>query len=100
VSDWANFYRQVRQNLKPGGWCEMQEYDAWIYSDDDSFDRAPWNQEWVTKLDEASKAFGKQINVAKRHKQWMIDAGFEDVVEKVVRVSGLLHLKSSIGGLN
>lgn len=90
VADWPNFYRQVRQHLKPGGWCEMQEYDAWIFSDDDSFDRAAWTKEWVTKLDGASKMFGKQINVAARHKQWMIDAGFEDVREQVRRVSLLV----------
>ncbi|KAK4662350.1 uncharacterized protein QC763_700430 [Podospora pseudopauciseta] len=86
VADWGRFYRQVRTHLKPGGYCEMQEYDAWIFSDDDSFDRAPWTKEWVTKLDDASKMFGKQINVANRHKQWMIDAGFEDVQEKVIRI--------------
>ncbi|KAL2182151.1 S-adenosyl-L-methionine-dependent methyltransferase [Thermothelomyces heterothallicus CBS 202.75] len=86
VADWSNFYRQVRQHLKPGGWCEMQEYDAWIFSDDDSFGRAAWTKEWVEKLDEASRLFGKQINVACKHKQWMIDAGFENVEEKVIRI--------------
>lgn len=86
VSDWPRFYRQVRQHLKPGGWCEMQEYDAWIFSDDDSFDRAVWTKKWVEKLDEASRMYGKQLNVARHHKQWMIDAGFEDVQEKVIRV--------------
>ena len=86
-SDWARFYQKVRQHLKPGGWVEMQEYDAWIFSDDDSCKRAPWTMEWVEKLDGASKMFGKQINVAKYHKQWMIDAGFEDVKEQVHRVS-------------
>ncbi|KAM0228443.1 hypothetical protein ACHAPO_010776 [Fusarium lateritium] len=74
------------ENLKPGGYVEMQEYDAWIFSDDDSCDRAPWTMEWVSKLDEASKMFGKQINVARYHKQWMIDAGFEDVQERVYRI--------------
>lgn len=88
VADWARFYRQVRTHLKPGGWCEMQEYDAWIFSDDDSFSRAVWTKSWVEKLDEASKMFGKQINVARKHKQWMIDAGFEDVTERVIRVRG------------
>jgi SAM-dependent methyltransferase len=85
-ADWGRFYRQVRTHLKPGGWCEMQEYDAWIFSDDDSFDRAPWTKSWVEKLDEASLMFGKQINVARKQKQWMIDAGFEDVTERVIRV--------------
>ncbi|POR34763.1 Uncharacterized protein TPAR_05033 [Tolypocladium paradoxum] len=80
-SDWSRFYGQVMQNLVPGGLVEMQEYDAWIFSDDDSCDRAPWTMEWVDKLDAASKMHGKQLNVAKHHKQWMIDAGFEDVQE-------------------
>jgi SAM-dependent methyltransferase len=93
VTDWARFYRQVRQNLKPGGWVEMQEYDAWIFSDDDSCDRAPWTMEWVERLDAASLMFGKQINVARFHKQWMIDAGFEDVKEVVKRV-GLASLST------
>ncbi|KAK0615551.1 methyltransferase domain-containing protein [Bombardia bombarda] len=86
VNDWARFYGQCRAHLKPGGWVEMQEYDAWIFSDDDSCDRAPWTMEWVNKLDEASRTFGKQINVANRHKQWMIDAGFVDVQEVVHRI--------------
>ncbi|KAF5615166.1 methyltransferase [Fusarium tjaetaba] len=85
-ADWMKFYKQALNNMKPGGYMEMQEYDAWIFSDDDSCDRAPWTMEWVNKLDEASKMFGKQINVAKYHKQWMIDAGFEDVVERVYRI--------------
>ncbi|KAJ0299082.1 uncharacterized protein N0V96_007059 [Colletotrichum fioriniae] len=85
-SDWARFYSRVMGGLKPGGWVEMQEYDAWIFSDDDSYERALWTKEWVTKLDEASKMYGKQINVARHHKQWMIDAGFEDVQELVYRI--------------
>ncbi|KAK4150682.1 S-adenosyl-L-methionine-dependent methyltransferase [Chaetomidium leptoderma] len=86
VADWPGFYRQVRQHLKPGGFCEMQEYDAWVFSDDDSFERAVWTKEWVETLTGSSTTFGKPINVARHHKQWMIDAGFEDVVEKIVRI--------------
>ncbi|KAJ9130521.1 Methyltransferase domain-containing protein [Pleurostoma richardsiae] len=85
-ADWPRFYQKVKSNLKPGGWVEMQEYDAWIFSDDDSCDRATWTMEWVDKLDGASRMFGKQINVARFHKQWMIDAGFEDVKEIVHRI--------------
>lgn len=85
-ADWPRFYQQVMENLKPGGWLEMQEYDAWIFSDDDSCERAPWTMEWVDKLDAASKMYGKQINVARFQKQWIIDAGFEDVEERIYRV--------------
>jgi SAM-dependent methyltransferase len=85
-TDWPRFYQQVKNSLKPGGWVEMQEYDAWIFSDDDSCDRAPNTMEWVEKLDGASRLYGKPINVASLHRQWMIDAGFEDVKELVYRV--------------
>ncbi|KEY75160.1 hypothetical protein S7711_01608 [Stachybotrys chartarum IBT 7711] len=85
-ANWARFYSQALANLKPGGYMEMQEYDAWIFSDDDSCDRAPWTMEWVQKLDAASKMYGKQINVARHHKQWMQEAGFEDVTELVYRI--------------
>ncbi|RBQ85158.1 hypothetical protein VDGD_00715 [Verticillium dahliae] len=84
--DWARFYRNVREHLVPGGYVEMQEYDAWIFSDDDSMARAPWTTEWVEKLDKASHMFGKPINIARFHKQWMQDAGFEDVKEVVYRI--------------
>ncbi|KAJ6439791.1 cmp-sialic acid transporter [Purpureocillium lavendulum] len=85
-ADWDRFYKQALRNLKPGAVMEMQEYDAWIFSDDDSCDRAPWTMEWVNKLDDASKMYGKQINVARHHKQWMKDAGFEDVREVIHRI--------------
>ncbi|KAM4062729.1 methyltransferase [Hirsutella rhossiliensis] len=85
-SDWPRFYGRVMHHLRPGGWVEMQEYDAWIFSDDDSFDRAPWTKEWVSKLSAASSMYGKPINVARFHKQWMMDAGFEHVQEVVHRI--------------
>ncbi|KJZ78507.1 hypothetical protein HIM_01898 [Hirsutella minnesotensis 3608] len=85
-SDWGRFYARVMDNLTPGGWVEMQEYDAWIFSDDDSLDRAPWTKEWVDKLSVASSMYGKPINVARCHKQWMRDAGFEHIQEVVRRI--------------
>ncbi|PFH58447.1 hypothetical protein XA68_13675 [Ophiocordyceps unilateralis] len=85
-SDWPRFYRQVYDNLLDGGIVEMQEYDAWIFSDDDSLQRAPYTREWLDKLDAASKLHSKQINVARFHKGWMQDAGFQDVGELVRRV--------------
>ncbi|KAL5598889.1 hypothetical protein BROUX41_003790 [Berkeleyomyces rouxiae] len=85
-ADWNVFYQKIKNTLKPGGWCEIQEYDAWVFSDDDSCDRARWTMDWVDKLDIASRKFGRTMNVARFHKQWMIDAGFEDVHEEVVRI--------------
>ncbi|KKA27159.1 hypothetical protein TD95_000388 [Thielaviopsis punctulata] len=85
-ADWSKFYQRVMDNLKPGGWFEIQEYDAWVFSDDDSCDKARWTMEWVDKLDIASRKFGRTMNVARFHKQWMTEAGFEDVEEQVIRI--------------
>lgn len=86
-NDWSKFYRQAYDNLKPGGWIEMQEYDAWVFGDEDTCKRAKWTMQWLDEVDKASINFGKQLNVAKYQKQWMIDAGFVDVRESVYRVS-------------
>lgn len=86
TSDWSKFYRQVYNHLNPGGYVEMQEYDAEFFADDDSCDRARWSVTWTTQLDEASKGFNKRINVAQFQKQWFIDAGFVDVKEEVHRI--------------
>lgn len=63
--DWLCFYGNVFKMFKFGGWVEMQEYDVWIFSDDDSCVCVLWMMEWVDKLDGVSKFFGKQINVVK-----------------------------------
>lgn len=90
-ADWPKLYSQIYKHLKPGGWVEMQEFDAWIFSDDDSMSRAKWVTEWCEGVDEASEKIGRKIDIAKFHKQRMIDAGFVDVSEKVSRVSLSLH---------
>ena len=73
---------------------EAQEYDAWIYADDDlNLDKAPWTLSWVTQLSKSSVDIGKPLNVGRFHKGWMEEAGFVDVEEKVVKVcsNGNLH---------
>lgn len=87
TNNWAKLYGQCYKNLKPGGWIEIHEYDGWVYSDDDpELEKAPWIKDWCMTLDKATTAFGKQINVAMKQKGWMKEAGFEEIVEKVVKV--------------
>src|SRR2546421_8099061 len=86
IADWPRFYSQVFEHLKPGGWIEMQEYEAWIRSDDDTINQAKWIVEWQEQLDKASIQFGKRLNVAELQKQHMIDAGFVDVRDDIYKV--------------
>ena len=91
IADWPRFYSQVYQNLKPGGWLEMQEYGGDFKSDDDTVQRAVWIKEWVDELDKASRQFGKRFNVAHMHKKGLEDTGFLDVREEVYKVLEWLY---------
>lgn len=89
IADWPRFYSQAFDNLKPGGWMEMQDHECWINSDDGGMNRAPGCNEWIREVDRASRMFGKPLNVAHEHKQWMINAGFTEVHETIKKVRSL-----------
>ena len=86
TANWTRLYGQAMDNLKPGGWLEVQEYNAWVYGDDETYQEAPWTRQWVQELTDASVKFGKPINVAASHRRWMEEAGFLDVKEEVHKV--------------
>lgn len=87
IANWPKFYAQAYDNLKPGGWMEMQDHECWINSDDGGMDHAPGCTEWIREVDRASVMFGKRLNIAHQHRQWMIEAGFTNVHEMVRKVS-------------
>ncbi|RDW82385.1 hypothetical protein BP6252_03497 [Coleophoma cylindrospora] len=87
TANWSKLYRRAYDNLRPGAWLEVQEYDAWIYADDDeNLEKAPWTLGWVTQLSKSSVDFGKPLNVGRFHKTWMEENGFVDVEERIVKV--------------
>ncbi|EER37581.1 methyltransferase [Histoplasma capsulatum var. duboisii H88] len=87
IKDWNMLYNRALQHLKPGGWIEMQEYEAWVSSDDDpTLKKCPNTARWLALIDEASIKFGKRMNVAREQKQHLIDAGFKDVRDDVYKV--------------
>ena len=86
----ANFdllYRRIYDNLNPGGWVEMQEYESRFYSDDDPQLLLAPNCTKLTELcNLASEQSGRSFAIASQQKQKMIDAGFEDVHNDVYKV--------------
>lgn len=94
IADWPKFYAQAYQNLKPGAWMEMKDHECWINSDDGGMEHAPGCSEWIREVDRASVMFGKRLNVAHQHRQWMIDAGFTNVNEIIRKVSFETSLES------
>lgn len=84
IADWPRFYRQCFDTLRPGGYLEMQEHDAWISTIEQ--DLPPWTADWNVTLNHASSIFGKYLNVANNHVDWMRAAGFVDVEDQVHKV--------------
>ena len=92
MGDFPRLYQRIIANLKPGGWVEMMDFAAeQFYSDDDTVQRAKNLNEWCKLLNEASEKFGKELDVARLHKQRMIDAGFKNVKEEIYKVCLLFN---------
>ncbi|KAB8203582.1 AdoMetMTase [Aspergillus parasiticus SU-1] len=85
ISDWKQFLNQAYNHVKPGGWVEIQEYETWLRSDDGTAERAPMLMDWQYKIDEASRLFGRHMNVAPHLAQWMEDAKFINVQDDVYK---------------
>jgi SAM-dependent methyltransferase len=87
VRNFDQLYGRIYSNLKPGGWVEIQEIDAFISSDDDpNREKIPNIAKTGALLKEASHQFGKLINAATDQRQHMINAGFRDVRDDVYKV--------------
>jgi SAM-dependent methyltransferase len=86
----ANFdllYRRIYDNLNPGGWVEIQEYESSFYSDDDpSLLKVPNIDKLARLCNYAGTKFGKSLSVAQDQKRKMIEAGFEDVHDDAYKV--------------
>jgi SAM-dependent methyltransferase len=87
IGDPPALYQSAYTHLKPGGWMEIQDFEAWIWQIDDPEGRGITNMtKWLGLLDEASAKVGKRINVVLEQKQHLIDAGFINVRDDVVAV--------------
>ncbi|KAL1596306.1 hypothetical protein SLS60_008951 [Paraconiothyrium brasiliense] len=86
INDWEKLSTQCYENLQPGGWLEFQEPMAWVESDDDTIERAHNLQQWQQLCNDGAAQFGKVIKVGHLLKDLLLNAGFVDVHEKVVKV--------------
>lgn len=86
VRDFPCLYQRIKENLTPDGWAEMVDFTCDVFSDDDTKRNAPSTFRWIELLNASSVIFGKDMNIASQHKQWMINAGFKNVQEVVYKV--------------
>lgn len=86
IADWKRFLQQAYNHLKPGGWVEVQEYEAWVWSDDGTHEHAVKLQEWQKLLDSSSLMFGRHMNIAPALAGWMRESGYANVTDDIYKV--------------
>jgi hypothetical protein len=68
--------------LNPGGWAEIQDFEMQIVSntDNDSIESLiPHTLEWIELYKKGCAEFGASFCKAEQQKQWMLEAGFEQI---------------------
>ncbi|RPA82441.1 S-adenosyl-L-methionine-dependent methyltransferase [Ascobolus immersus RN42] len=79
VKDWPRFMKQIYDNLVPGGYFEIMDFDnAGGYSDDGSYEGSTI-EFFAQKLAEAGEKVGCPMNVASRLDTYMTEVGFRNI---------------------
>lgn len=86
-NDHVGVLRKVYDNLQPGGWVEYHDYDPGVFGKDEANQQALigaplW--EWCQRVFNGAKRFGRDMFIARRYKQLLLDTGFVDVTEKIL----------------
>ncbi|KAI1624378.1 S-adenosyl-L-methionine-dependent methyltransferase [Exophiala viscosa] len=85
IEDWPRLFQQCLENLKPGGWLEVMDLEAWGSTDDNSLpDDSSYNR-WQHELSNASALTGRVMNVGPQIKGMVVDAGIQNVQEEIYK---------------
>ncbi|KAJ0103787.1 uncharacterized protein J7T55_001360 [Diaporthe amygdali] len=86
-SDIKGMMAKVYGNLKPGGWAEFHDV-AWELVGADDEASAVLDGSALAKFFRyavaGGTAFGRDFEAGRKYKEWMVEAGFEGVVERQV----------------
>lgn len=85
IGDWPKFMNQGFENLKPGGWLELQDICMRPQCADGTLKPDSFITKWGDTMIEACEKIGRYADSAMSYKQQMIDAGFINVTEVVYR---------------
>ncbi|KAL2071258.1 hypothetical protein VTL71DRAFT_12493 [Oculimacula yallundae] len=95
LKDWPRLLEQAYENLEPGGWFEIVEFQMDIRDQRDPDAEGPGMPNlpdsksitmWVRGLHQAAEMIGRTFEVAEHCKRWMEEVGFERVVEQRIKV--------------
>ncbi|KAH6887099.1 S-adenosyl-L-methionine-dependent methyltransferase [Thelonectria olida] len=81
IQHWPTYFRNVYDNLTPGGWVEIQEVGCEMRSDDNTVTEDTALFKWCKLLDEAAAKLGRPFVKFDEMRKHMADAGFTDIVD-------------------
>ncbi|KAH7146354.1 S-adenosyl-L-methionine-dependent methyltransferase [Dactylonectria macrodidyma] len=81
IKDWPTYFRNVYDNLTPGGWVEIQEVGCEMASDDNTVTKDTALFKWCRLLDEASAKLGRPFVKFDEMREHMANAGFTEIVD-------------------
>ncbi|KAE8367216.1 S-adenosyl-L-methionine-dependent methyltransferase [Aspergillus caelatus] len=86
IGNIDKLFRQVFDHTSSGGYFELQAVSAHFLSDDDTAEKAVVAQEWMKKIRESGRKFGKPLDNACQWKQKLEEVGFVDVTETLLKI--------------
>ncbi|KAH8661133.1 S-adenosyl-L-methionine-dependent methyltransferase, partial [Ilyonectria robusta] len=82
IADWPALVCQIYENLKPGGWVELQETINAIYSDDETLKPDNALVRLTDNLKKAHDMIGRTLDPAPKFKGWLETTGFCHITEQ------------------
>jgi len=83
-ADFPAFFRRAYQSTRPGGWIEMQDLYMPLLCDDGTMDGTAFG-EWNEKYMQACAVLKRDPSWTAKYKDWITEAGFENVKEHIFR---------------
>ena len=81
---WADI--ELVRYTKPGGWCEWQEGDYSLYSDDGTYKKGSPLDEWTEMLFSCSRQMGREPCPGLITEKLARDAGFINIKKTIIKV--------------
>ncbi|KAK1721833.1 methyltransferase domain-containing protein [Colletotrichum lupini] len=86
LSDWPTFVSRAYENLRPGGWVELQDYDFEFSSLNGSLRPHHKTHQWDQAFLKAARLCGIEPCPGSKLEGWVQDAGFINIGHKTITV--------------
>ncbi|ROT37129.1 S-adenosyl-L-methionine-dependent methyltransferase [Sodiomyces alkalinus F11] len=86
IINWPRLFKQIYDNLSPGGWVEFQESDNILVSEDGTLKPDNAVVKMMNGLMDACDKIGRNISPAPSFKKWAEDAGFDNVTQQTFKL--------------